>query len=179
VHDRSIQRRLQDLAGLGAEPVLLGVVTAVESHASWRYAYTVTLPDGRELVARPVALAVGSAGGGVWVPIEVGAEVLVLCPGGDVNRALAIAGPVSEPQAPPTGWGNNSVEVVHAGGTVVRLSEGAVVQAVVTADLLADLGPALTELQAAATALGLPTANTAALVAALPAGYRSAALEVE
>jgi len=177
--DRSLQRSLRSLAGADDESVLAGVVSAVEDHDTWGYALSVTLPDGREILARPVALACGSAGRGVWVPVEVGAEVIVLCPGGDPNRAIAIPGPVSEPQAPPTGWARDRVEVVHQGGTRIRLTQAGVAQPVVTADLLADLQAALTELQAAATALGLPTVNTAALVAALPAGYRSAALEVE
>lgn len=178
--DRDLGRLLRELGNDGRTWVEVGVVSAIEEHDQLGYVLTVTLPDGREVEARLVALSCGGDGAGVWVPVVAGAEVVLWYPAGDRNRALALPGPTSSPAKPPSGWANNRIEVVHAGGLEVRAAEGATVKAVVIEDLLADLASALTEIQAGLAAIPYPThPYLDALILALPTGYRAAALRTE
>ena len=178
---RGIQRGLADLLGESPAACYVGIVTAVETHAAWGHLLTVTLqPEGLEVQARPGHLSTGSAGGGVYVPFEVDAEVLVLLPGNDPNRAVALHGPASTSAPIPTGWNNDSVLVQHSGGLEVRGSNAGVMHAVVLETLLGDLANALTELAAGVTSGSpTPTPTTTALVAALATGYRSGKLTTE
>jgi len=177
--DRPLQSRLQDLVADGRTWAELGIVTAVQADDAVGYLLVVELPDGRAVEARLVALSCGGSGAGVWVPVSVGAEVVILYPRGDRHAAVALPGPTSSPAKPPTGWANDKVEVVHEGGIEVRTAEGADVQRVVLEEILADLQTALTEVQVGLAGLGIPTTQLSALILKLPTEYRSAALQTE
>lgn len=177
---RGIHRGLTDLLGPASPACYVGVITAIEAHAAWGHLLSVTLqPDGLEVQARPGHLSTGSAGGGVYVPYEVGAEVLVLLPGNDPNRAIAMHGPASTSAPIPAGWDNDRVLVQHSGGLEVRGSNAGLTQAVVTEDLLPDLIGVFTEVVAIGAAAFVPTPNTSALLTSLVAGYRSSKLTTE
>lgn len=178
--ERGPEQSLRDLARDGREWLSLGVVTAIEDHDAWGIRLDVTLvPSGRTVQARPGFTACGSSGKGAWVPFEVDAEVLVLLPDGDPNRAVAFHGPTSSPQRPPSGWDNDRVEIVHGGGLEVRATEGASVQKVVTEDLLPDLLTIMTELQSVLSGLGLTLPSMAQFLLDLAVAYRSTALKTE
>ncbi len=177
---RNLQASLRALADSGRSWAHLGQVTAVTTHEDYGYLLDVVLrPSGVEVQARPVWWMGGAQGEGIYAPIAVDDEVVVVVPDGDLNRALAWPGPPSSPSKPPSGWSNDRIELVHAGGVQVRSAEGNDVEAVVLESLLPDLQNALTEVQSALAALGLPTTQLANLLANLPTGYRSTALKTE
>lgn len=178
---RGIQRGLADLLGPTPPSCYVGTITAIDAHTAWGHVLTVTVqPDGMQVQARPGHLSVGSAGGGVYVPYEVGAEVLLLLPGGDPNRAVALHGPASTEAPIPTGWDNDSVLVQYSGGMQVRGSNAGVMRALVLETFLGDLANALTELAAGVTSgTPTPTPTTTALIASMATGYRSGKLTTE
>lgn len=146
--------------------VLLGQITAIASSTSYGYLLTVKLqPDGDTVEARPVYLTGGAQGEGGYLPMAVNDEVLIFLPGGDRNQAMAFPGPSSREALPPTGWGNNRIELVHSGGVVTRTSPGAVAQPVLQATTFqADLAGFLTALGVfmAASAVAITAAQIAA-----------------
>lgn len=175
-----LEASLRDLVGNGRSWAHLGQVTAVEDSADYGFLLDVTLqPSGVEVQCRPVWSMGGEQGEGIYTPIAVDDEVLVIVPDGDLNRALAWPGPPSGPNRPPVGWLNDLISLVHSGGMEVRSSETALVQAVVTEDFLVALVTALTEISTLLTGLGLATPITTQLVADLATLYRSAALRTE
>lgn len=177
---RGGEQGLRDLTADGRVWLSLGVVTAIETHDAWGYLLAVTLqPGGLQVQARPGFTGCGSSGSGAWVPFEVDAEVIILAPDGDLNRAVAIHGPTSSPAKPPTGWSNNKVEIVHGGGLEVRASQGATVRPVVTEGLLPDLLTIMTELQGVLLGLGLTLPSMAQFLIDLALVYRSSALKTE
>ncbi len=137
--------------------VLTGTISGIEEHADFGYLLTVDLRpgDGRTVQARLCALGSGD-GSGIFWPVVVGDEVLVLLPDGDPNRAVAIPGLPSSAAAPPSSWGNDHVEVVHANGMKVRRTAAAPVSEVVLATLLPELVQGLTAIVTTLAALGAP-----------------------
>lgn len=178
--DGGLHRALDRLLDRGAAWVDLGVITAIEEHDSYGYLLTVSLqPEGAEVQARPVWLMGGAQGEGIYSPIAVDDEVVVLLPAGDRNRAIALVGPPSGPSKPPAGWANDRISMVHSGGTEVRLAEAATVERVVVESLLTDLQSMLTELAAGLTTLGVPTPTTDSTLPQMATGYRSASLSTD
>lgn len=105
------ERNLSAIVKDGRSWVAVGQVTEVESHASLGFLATVALrPSGREVQARIVSWGAG-AGAGIFWPVAVDDEVLVLFPGGDPNRAVALPGLPSESALPPDGWDNAKILV--------------------------------------------------------------------
>ena len=172
-----MERTLRDLVGPAPMTVELGTIKALDAHDSYGWLLTVTIqPSGVDVQARPLGLMGGAQGGGIYSPLAVGDEVLLLYPGGDKNQAVAIAGPPSGPSLPPSGWANDRIALVHSGGVESMLAEGAAVEAAVLESLLPDLSASVAELSGLLKGLGLPTPTTDQFVMDLAAGYRAASL---
>jgi phage baseplate assembly protein gpV len=164
---------LRRLVNTQGPPVEVGVVTAVDPSDHFGYLLTVRLePSQRVAQARPLWANGGATGDGVFWPVAVGDEVVVLAPGGDWNRAVALAGPTSGPNLPPASWENDAlvlacsdggVEVL--GGLEVRDVAADTVKAVQIAEtFLPDLSGFMTTLDT--FLLTCAAATTAAQVAA-------------
>jgi phage baseplate assembly protein gpV len=176
-----MEQRLRDLVRDGRAWVHVGTVDSVEEHAAFGFLVNCTIrPDGRECQARLLSPG-GGAGRGSFSPVEEGDEVLLLLPEGDPNKAVAIGGLSSRANPIPSGADNGHLEIVQPGGVKVRTTEAAVVQKVVLVTILPDLQAALTEVQVALAALGLPTTQLAAFITQLstPPTYRSGGFETE
>jgi len=175
MHQRGTEQTLRSLVGEGPAYVQVAQVTGISTHASWGYLLDLVVrPGGQELQAR--LLGFGEA---AWTPVSVDDEVLVLLPDGDPNRAVALPGLPSAAAPVPSSFGNDHLDLVHSGGLEARTTAAATVQAVVVESLLGDLQTALTEIQGALAALGIPLPNTATFLAQLPTQYRSAAIQSE
>lgn len=174
-----MQDDLRDLADDGRTWAHLATVDRVVDFRGTRLLDVTTRPGGRQLQARLAVLGAGD-GRGVLVPVVAGDEVLVVCPDGDANSAVALPA-VSGKAAPlPNGWDGARIWLLHPGGVEVRQTPADPVQAVVTEDLLGALSDALAEVVAIGAALPVPivASHAAALQAAIAAGqYRSAALK--
>lgn len=96
-----LRRSLRGLARDRRVWLATGTISRVEHDAEWgvRLFVTAYVPDKREVEARPAYPGNGSAGGDFPVFAEDD-EVLLFFPGGDLNAALAMHGPVSQPQRP-------------------------------------------------------------------------------
>ncbi len=175
-----VDAEVRRLAGAGALPsVLIAVVDAVEAHDAHGYLVRCTArPEGSTVQARLCWLSAGP-GRGDFSPVAVGAEVLILCPGGRRNRAVALVGLTGGARAVPDGWNNDRRLIVEPGGVEVWLEDGAAVESVVLESVLPDLQASLTELSAALKAIGIATPNTDSFVASLPTDYRSASLSTD
>jgi len=170
---------LQDLVRDGRTWCSVGTVSAVEAHAAWGWLATVTLqPSQREVQARVAHLGATNAGGLFW-PVEVDDEVVVVFPDGDPNGAICLGGLASLSARVPATWDNATPQLVHPSGLTLRTTEAGVPLHVVTEDFLVALQAALTEVQAGLAAFGLPTTNLAALLGQLPTAFRTAALASE
>lgn len=90
----------------------------------------VELHDGREIEPRGLWWGYGSGRTGAFWPFEVDAEVVVLFPGGDPNRALVAHGPVSEPQGPKNN-GADAPHFTHPKGFTFRSGDGDSVDSVI------------------------------------------------
>lgn len=136
-----IDAQLQRIAGPGAPSVATGVVTKIETHESYGYLLTVRIQPGDEndLVQARLCASGSGAGQGIYWPVAVGDEVLLVFPDGDRMRAVAIPGLTSGAAKPPSGWNNDHVEVVQPNGMTVRRTEGANTSPVVTATILPEL----------------------------------------
>lgn len=173
---KSAERSIETLATDTRGWVDLGIVSAVEADADRGYLLTVDLqPSGREVQARLI-------GRRLLLSASVGDEVLVLMPGGDPNRAVAIpAELVSSAAALPSSWTNGGPQIVDSAGLEVRGAAADTVQKVVTEDLLpkiAGLAGELVSISAALASLGVTVAtpNATQLVAMLTTQYRAANL---
>jgi len=173
---KSAERSIETLATDTRGWVDLGIVSAVEADADRGYLLTVDLqPSGREVVARLI-------GRRLLLSASVGDEVLVLMPGGDPNRAVAIpAELVSSAASLPSSWTNGGPQIVDSAGLDVRGAAADTVQKVVTEDLLpkiAGLAGELVSISAALASLGVTVAtpNATQLVAMLTTQYRAANL---
>jgi phage baseplate assembly protein gpV len=178
---RGAQRALRELADDGRTTLEIGTITEIATHAAWGYLLTLEIePDGREVQARPIYAGAGASTGSFW-PVAEGDEALVLCPGGDVNRAMAICGLTSSQATPPSDWDNDQPQETHANGRHFRTAEAAAVQKVVTEDFLSDLIGVFTEIESIGAAMTPPvaTTNTAAMKAQLGTAFRSSAIETE
>ncbi len=120
------------------DQVAIGQVEAVTAHPSWGVLLDcIERPGGRRVQARQLRLGAGPNEGLNW-PIAVNDEVVLLYPGGNPNRAVAIAGLPSRAAAVPSSEDGAHVDLVHPGGLSVRTSAVAAVEPVVLAPLLAD-----------------------------------------
>lgn len=112
---------LRRLVNTQGPPVEVGVVTAVDPSDHFGYLLTVRLePSQRVAQARPLWANGGATGDGVFWPVAVGDEVVVLAPGGDWNRAVALAGPTSGLNLPPASWENDALLLACGDGVQVR-----------------------------------------------------------
>ena len=86
-------------------------VTAIESHPDFGYLLTCrTRPGDQEVQAR--LQFPGARGGlGIFWPVAVDDEVLVVFPDGEINRAIAIPGVSSSQAKPPDDWGNDTIRI--------------------------------------------------------------------
>ncbi|WP_298516639.1 hypothetical protein [uncultured Nocardioides sp.] len=166
---KGLAEAIADLARDGRVWVHLGTVQAIEEHESWGYLLDVALQPGETLVqCRPVWAMGGAQGEGFYAPIAVDDEVIVLCPGGDLNQALAWPGPPSAPSKPPEGWANDRFSLVHEGGLEVRTTPAATVEPAMKAETFqADLSAFLSAFDEFLAALG--SATDPAVLAAAPA----------
>lgn len=169
--DGGFEAKLRALLGEARPPVLLGVITEIEGFAGGVLATVQPQPDGPELQARLMVLASGDDRGFV-VPAEVGEEVVVLCPGGDPNRAVALAGLNSSPAARPDSDTGDHVDLVHPGGLETRTTAAADVDHVVLAELLDGLQAQQNALQTFMTTAS--AATTAPQIAAAATTYLTA-----
>ena len=170
---------LQGLARDGRTWCSVGTVTVVEAHAAWGWLATVTLqPSQREVQGRMAQLGAIAAGGLFW-PVAVGDEVLVVFPDADPNAAICLPWLASLAAPVPTTWDNLTPQLVHPLGLTLRLTQAGVPLRVVTEDFLVQLQAALTEVQAGMAAFGLPTTNLSTLLGQLPTAYRTTALASE
>lgn len=159
--------------------VAIGVVASVSDHAAFGQVAVVTIqPSGSKVEARILYLA-AAPGQGDFAPVKQGAEVVLLFPGSDRNRAVAIPGLAGGGRSVPSGWDQATRHIVAADGVKVTKTDGAVAEAVVLESLLPDLATSLGELSGILKALGMPTPNTDSLVASLGAGFRSASLSTD
>lgn len=143
-----VQRSAQDLQTLirllaadNREWVVSGIVQTSAIDASWGLRLTVTLPDGRDVECRPLWLGADGGAGQVW-DIPKGAEVLIFCPGGDVNAGVALLGPASTQQHPADDW--NRENAIYP--DVYIGEKGHQRERVLTRTLLDDLAEYLTDL---------------------------------
>lgn len=164
-----IERLLRQLAADGLAWVDLATVDSVEEHDAHGYLLNLVLqPAGIEVQARPLWLMGGAQGEGIYFPIAADDEVVVLFPGGDRNRAVALVGPPSTPAQPPDGWANDKIELVHSGGIEIRAAEGAEVEAVLqAAPFQADLHAYQSALETFMTTTSAATTASAIAAAAV------------
>lgn len=80
-----------------------GIITEASDDAEWGLRLVVQLRDGRPCECRPLWLGADGATG-LFISYRVGAEVLVLFPGGDVNAGVAVLGPANTHQRPADEW---------------------------------------------------------------------------
>jgi len=156
----------RSLGGLARDPrgwVHTGIVTDVQTDSRWGYRLFLTLTDGRPVEARPGWF--GADGGrGDFHRIAVGAEMVVLCPDGDANAAIAAIFPASSEQGPGEDW--NGTREINQVPLYVR-EQGDDVEGVLRRELLDDLHTHVGDVKALAAAL-VTAATAAAAAAALP-----------
>lgn len=171
----SLESMVRDLARDGRAWVELAVVDVVEPDSDTGVMLLCTLvPGGDQVMARLAVPIGGQTGEGDWGRLEQGAEVLLLLPGGDRNRAVAIAGPTSGMAGPPSGWAGDGRQILDRDGMDVRATDGATTVPAVTASLLTDLKASISEMRTALLGLGvasLPQTDT--LLAAIDTSYRA------
>lgn|GEM_PF-5745058 len=170
----ALETLLRELARNGRSWVELAVVTKVEADTNVGVMLECQLvPSGEQLLARPMLRMGGQPGEGDFGRLEVDTEVLILLPGGDRNRAVAIASAVSGASKPPAGWLGDSRQIVDRDGLDVRTAEGTTTVPTVTASLLGDLESSLSEMRAALLGLGVASLpQTDSLLAAISTSYR-------
>ena len=178
-----IEDALRDLTRDERAWVQVGTVVERVAHSSWGVALRVRVqPRGVVVVVRPLYL-----GADVLTPFEVDSEVVLLCPGGDLNRAIALGQPASSPVKEPSDYAHD--EVLIRRETTVRTADTAPVEPVVTGEIvgpLVDVATAVGKLATAVNILAPGTLSTeeiaavAVLVTAGNAGaYKSPALNAE
>lgn len=176
---RGAEQSLRALLADGRAWVQLGLVTerSPSPDGGWRLTCALQ-PSGDLIEARPLWMQAGGAG--LFVPIEVGAEVVLLMPGGDPLQAVALAGPPSRGAAAPLTWLQDGLLAAHPGGLSVQGAGLLPPTAVVVEGLLPQLATALGEVSTALAGLGAPpTPGLAALISALATDFRAAALRTE
>lgn len=174
---------LRELTRDEREWLQVGTVLERVAHPSWGVALRVRVqPRGAVVVARPLY-----TGGDILTPYEVDSEVLLLCPGGDINRAIALGQPASSPVKEPSDY-DHTIVLVRREATV-RTSDAAPVEPVVTGEIVSPLSSLATAVGKLGTAVnslvpGTLTpqelADIAAFVVSAEAGaYKSPALNAE
>ena len=178
-----IEDALRDLTRDERAWVQVGTVVERVAHSSWGVALRVRVqPRGVVVVVRPLYL-----GADVLTPFEVDSEVVLLCPGGDLNRAIALGQPASSPVKEPSDY-DHTIVLVRREATV-RTSDAAPVEPVVTGEIvspLSSLAAAVGKLGTAVNGLVPGTltpqelADIADFVVSAEAGaYKSPALNAE
>lgn len=174
-----IQQGLKALMEDGLVFAALGTVDEIETHPDFGFLLNITLIDERPIQARLIAAGGHSTGGGFWMPVAAGDEVLVIFPEADVNNGLAIAGLASKPRQVPGDFDNTAPVFTHAGGLELRLADGTTVKALVREDFLGDfatwLGAFDVFLAATSIAVAAPAiaAAAAAMIATLTGAFGS------
>ncbi|MBL8616336.1 MAG: hypothetical protein JNM72_12045 [Deltaproteobacteria bacterium] len=170
-----LQRLLDD----GRAWVALGQIRELTPSTDGGWRLTCARLPGEDLIeARP--LWPQASGAGLFFPLAVGDEVVLLLPGGDPLQAVALPGPVSRPAPAPATWLPTAPLLVHPQGVEVRRTGALPAQPVVLEALLPALAGALTELATALAGLGAPpTPQTTALAAQLATDFRALALRSE
>lgn len=138
-----------------------GLVTEVEQDASYGYLLTVSeQPSGRVIQAR--LLFPGARGGlGIFWPVFVGDEVLLLFPDGDPHLAIATPSPASSNASPPADWNNDTIRIEGAGDLKIELvSDNVLLGSINATDYVALALKVLTELQSLYTQLLAHTHTT-------------------
>lgn len=114
------------------------------------------VPSGRVLSAR-VANPGQGLGKGVFVPIQKGDELLVLFPGGDPNRSVALAAMGNGVNVNPAGNLGTNLLALHPGGVTLGTVDGAPEYSIVHTELLSALSDFMVAL---ATFMGACTSAT-------------------
>lgn len=178
--------RLRSLIGRDIA-VAIATVDSIAEHAAWGFVAEVTIqPDGIGPFECRVVWGGSRNGGGDFFPVATGDEVVVLFPGGDPHRAVAIAGLSSSPSPVPSSWDNQQPQHVHPRGKLFLLSGAGVAQAVVLESLLGKLKSVMDEIlvinaaiPSGVSALPAATPTIIELQATLATGFRSTALKTE
>lgn len=131
----------------------------------------VSSSSAKVIEARVLNLGQG-AGRGVFAPLLPGDEVLVLLPGGDPMRAVCLGGLGSAVAPNPIGNTGLQVLLQHPGGVLLSTTDGQPAHGIVHGQLLVDMAPWLTAIEAFLTACSLAT--TAPAIAAAAAGVITA-----
>lgn len=162
--------------------ILIGTIDSIEALNGGYLATGTVQPDGIPFQARLMWAATGAAQGDFY-PVAVGDEVLVLLPGGDPLRAVAIPGLTSSEATLPADFTNDKPRLVHPDGKTFQTAENATVSPVVVESVLPDLAGLATLVTTIASALGSlgitidPTAAATIIATeATPTGYRSKAV---
>lgn len=170
----ALEQLIRSLARDHRAWVELGVIDSIEQDPDVGLMLECSIvPGGDTIHARPRWSSGGRTGEGLWHRAEVGDEVMLLLPGGDRNRAVALFGPLSGPAKPPDGWTADSLQLVDRDGLEVRTEAGTDVEPVVLATLLPSLKSSLTEMRAALLGLGVASLpETDSLLAAIDTAFR-------
>lgn len=177
----SQQDAIRSLRALVETPpaILIGTVDSIEVYGSGYLVTGTTQPDGEPFQARMLFGAGGAAIGDLF-PVAVGDEVIVLLPGGDPLRAVALHGGNSSEAALPSSFDNSAPLMVHPSGKTFLTAEGATATPLCTEALLPDLSGLATLVTTIAGALGslgitIDPSAAATIIAteATPGGYRS------
>lgn len=141
-----------------------------------RHAEVELVPGGRTVDCRIVNLGQG-AGKGDFAPIAVGDEVLVLFPGGDVHAAVALGGLGSAAAPHPAEADGDHRLLMHPGGVELRDVTGTPAYRIVHVQLLQDLLPYFTAVEAFVAAVAAAAAVPGPLspLAAAATAYYAAA----
>lgn len=152
-------KALRHLARDTREWVATGIVTAASDSPDYGLVVTVQLLDGRLLDARPIIPGVGDTTG-TTVSFDVGAEVIVLLPQGDVNQALVMTGCTNREQQPDT-WEQGKQRTVQPNGSEYRTTAGSTVSPVATYRLVVMVSRLVSAIDTfARTVSGLTTPTT-------------------
>lgn len=174
-----LQGRLASLSDDGAIHVALGTIDSLEAHEAWGRLANVTIqPQGLQIQARLFTVATGD-GVGVHVPIADGDEVVVLCPGGLLRNAVAIAGLASKPAPMLDSWNNDRLLVIYPDPSTFATSKTAPVQSVVTEEFLSGMVDVLVEIATGLAIVPAATTKTLEMVTKLQTQFRSKAIKTE
>lgn len=125
-----------------------------------------TVPGGRVLEARVANLGQG-LGKGVFAPLAIGDEVIVLFPNGDPMNAVVIGGLGSATAPNPIANTGLQALIQHPGGVQLGTLDGQPAHGIVHGQHLVDLSAYLTALDAYLTAVAVAV-NAAATAGSVP-----------
>lgn len=111
-------------------------------------------------------------GKGLFMPLTVGDEVLVLFPHGDLNQGVVIGGLGNGAAVNPVGNLGTSALVQHPGGVKLTTTDGQPLHGIVHGQFLVDLADYITKFETLIKAIA--TSATAADIAAKAAAFMTA-----